>query len=63
MKKSRLTPEPKCLVKKTIKRWENIYSDSTDHLDIYNEKRNADRFAGDDRIACVELTGTYEVNV
>jgi hypothetical protein len=45
--------------KKKITAWANVYPERSPHL--YDTKRIADRLADNDRIACVELTGEYEV--
>lgn len=52
-------PKRKKMVTKTIERWENIYTNG--RMCVYTTKEQADRAANLDRIACVKLTGTYEV--
>lgn len=52
-------PKQKRMVTKTVERWENIYHNGT--MCIYGSKEQADRAATSGRIACVKLTGTYEV--
>jgi len=53
-------PREKKMVKKTLTRWVNLYE-----YDItYHDSRSfADYAAAPGRIACVELTGEYEVEV
>jgi hypothetical protein len=46
-------------VKKIIERWENIYCDRI--TSVFYSKEQADKGAGPSRIACVKLTGEYEV--
>lgn len=45
--------------KKIIERWANIYPDIM--IDYYATKKAADVWASSSRIACVKLTGKYEV--
>ena len=54
---------PKKKVKKTIevKRWMNVYQDGFTR--IVDSRQYADSFVNNDRIACVELTGSYEIEV
>ena len=59
-------PKPKRMVKKTVKKWANVYPWGFGGIcqtfgGICQTKEIADYNAGSDRIACVELTGTYEV--
>lgn len=57
-------PKKKKLVNKKISRWVNIYSDGklfADHLT--KEDADASQRSDKSRIACVELTGEYEVEV
>ena len=49
---------PKRLVKKTVEYWGNIYKKSGC---LHDTKEEADREACTDRIACIRLTGEYEV--
>jgi len=46
-------------VTKLIERWTNVYTDGIGFTYLSENGANAD--AGVDRIACVKLTGTYEV--
>lgn len=57
----KLVSRPKKMVKKTIERWENVYSDGSFIGITYPEKEIADECVIGDRIACVKLTGSYEV--
>jgi len=50
---------PKRKVTKTIERWVNVYLWGTGIT--HDTEGKANHFAGADRIACVKLTGTYEV--
>jgi len=54
---------PKKKVKKTIevKVWANIYESGGKSL--FYQKEDADKYASDGRIACFELTGSYEIEV
>lgn len=52
--------KPKRMVKKTVKKWMNVY-ESGDCHHVFGTKESADFGAYSDRIACVELTGIYEV--
>ncbi len=54
----KLVERPKKKVKKTIERWANIYSSYI--ISNYDSEKHANKCA-EDRIACVKLTGTYEV--
>jgi hypothetical protein len=51
---------PKKNVRKIIERWENRYPNQ-DGLNVHATKELADAFALPGRIACVKLTGEYEV--
>ena len=50
----------KRIVKKTVECWANIYDNHPDHK-WYTSQFEADTRGFDGRIACVKLTGTYEV--
>lgn len=50
---------PKRKVIKTIERWANIY-ERKDTI-IWHDKDSADRYVNENRIACVKLTGSYEI--
>lgn len=52
-------PPPKRMVKKTIERWMNVYEEG--HAYVHETEREADRDRALGRIACVHLTGEYEV--
>jgi hypothetical protein len=52
-------PAPKRKVKKTLERWVNVYSDRESIGYMYHI--DADKVSVLDRIACVKLTGDYEV--
>ena len=52
-------PKPKRMVKKDVRGWANVYS--WGFGGICKTKERADYYAEPARIACVELTGTYEV--
>ena len=54
-----LCPRPKRKVKKTLEIWVNIFPD--DGFTVYNSKKIADDLAVSTRIACVKMTGEYEV--
>lgn len=54
-----LVERPKKMVTKTIERWANVYSDECVY--IHHSREKADVYDGGNRIACVKLTGTYEV--
>ena len=49
-------------VKKNIKIFANVYKykSGNEYFHIYDTKDEADKYANLDRIACIELTGTYE---
>ena len=49
----------KKMAKKTVEHFANIYPDVSPCF--HSTKELADRCATDDRIACVKLTGEYEV--
>jgi hypothetical protein len=49
---------PKKKVTKTIEAWANVYPDQAI---VWRLKESADQIGSDNRIACVKLTGTYEV--
>ena len=53
-------PKPKRTVKRTLKRWVNVYANNSGNHS-FPTKEAADRYSELGRIACVELTGTYEV--
>jgi hypothetical protein len=53
-------PKPKRTVKRTLKKWANVYEGGNCHH-VFSTKASAESGASYDRIACVELTGTYEV--
>lgn len=53
-------PKPKRTVKRTLKRWVNVYANNSGNHS-FPTKEAADRYSALGRIACVELTGTYEV--
>jgi len=55
----KLVSRPKKMVKKTIERWENVYPSG--RVCVHPTREVADDHANDDRIACVKLTGSYEV--
>jgi hypothetical protein len=52
-------PKQKKMVTKTVEYWMNFYGSG--YRLIYSSKELADRAATPERIACVKLTGTYEV--
>lgn len=54
-----LIERPKKKIKKTITKWVNIYPDGCETY--YYTKDRADMCSNPNRIACVELTGEYEV--
>ena len=54
-------PKEKKMVKKTLTRWANIYEGRD--VATFATKEHADLRAGFCRLACVELTGEYEVEV
>ena len=57
-----LFSRPKKKVKKTIEVWVNVYEHGIDSHQ-YIAEQEADRYAGfEPRIACVKLTGEYEVD-
>jgi len=57
---------PKKKVKKVVevKRWVNVYNDNSEG-NFYMTEEEADRwvFLNKNRIACIELTGSYEIEV
>lgn len=53
-------PKPKRTVKKEVRGWANVYPKGR-ASGLYSSKESADYGADSGRIACVELTGTYEV--
>ncbi len=58
----KIPTRPKKKVIKKVERWANIYPYNLDDDNImYKTKEAANRVAGDARIACVKLTGKYEV--
>ena len=54
--------KPKKKVTRTVECWANVYELHT-CIDCYLTKETADNSAGYGRIACVKLTGAYEVEV
>jgi hypothetical protein len=52
-------PRPKRMVTKTVEVWMNVYSDIKNNTWLTQEA--ADKYASPNRIACVKLTGSYEV--
>ncbi len=54
-----LIERPKKKAKKTIEYWVNVYASGP--VGIHKSKETADGCADIDRIACVKLTGEYEV--
>lgn len=55
-------PKKKKMVKKTVEMWWNVYSNKlTPNIYCYSSKDLAELAATEDRIACVKLTGEYEV--
>lgn len=52
--------KPKRMVKEEVRLWLNIYPKSCCKI-TYSSRSRADSAAAPDRIACVELTGSYEV--
>ena len=52
--------KPKRMVKEEVRLWLNIYPKSCCKI-TYSSRSRADSAASPDRIACVELTGSYEV--
>lgn len=57
----KLVSRPKKMVTKTVEAWANVYAHCIP--DLFNCKANAEARASNSRIACVKLTGTYEVEV
>lgn len=55
----KLISRPKKRVKKTVEAWANVYAHCLP--DLFNCEANADARASNSRIACVKLTGEYEV--
>lgn len=53
-------PKPKRMMQKTVKRWAIVYPLGR-YSGLYPTKEEAESNASPGRIACVELTGTYEV--
>lgn len=53
-----LISRPKKKVKKTLEAWANVYEAGTVP---YTYKKDADLNASENRIACVRLTGEYEI--
>lgn len=51
--------KPKKEVKKVLHGWMNVYDNTTSC--VYFSKKDADRFQGHGRIACVEINQEYEV--
>ena len=56
-----LVSRPKKMVTKTVEKWINIYPKHAGGF--YSDEKNADEYAQQNRIACVKLTGEYEVEV
>lgn len=56
-----LVSRPKKMVTKTVEKWINIYPNHAGGF--YSDEKNADEYAQQNRIACVKLTGEYEVEV
>ena len=54
-----LIERPKKKIKKTISQWVNVYPNG--YIKAHDTKEKANKFASNIRIACVELTGEYEV--
>jgi len=52
-------PKPKRKVVKTVELWQNVYPENVTYLHV--TKKEADERSEGNRIACVHLTGTYEV--
>lgn len=56
-----LVSRPKKKVTKTVEAWTNIYPDG--RMSSFSDKVVADELAISNRIACIKLTGTYEIEV
>lgn len=58
-----LPPRPKRLVKKQLEGWVNVYKGDNEvyYSSIYNTEADAYDVADTDLIACVKITGEYEV--
>lgn len=56
-----LVSRPKKMVTKTVEKWINVYPSHNNWT--YNSEAEANSSAGINRIACVKLTGEYEVGV
>lgn len=55
-------PRPKRKVTKTLEGWVNLYPElSVDCSKFHDTKESADNHAHQSRVACVHVTGTYEV--
>lgn len=52
-------PKPKRKVVKTVERWLNVHKDGRTFT--FSSERDANQRSDFERIACVRLTGTYEV--
>jgi hypothetical protein len=52
-------PRPKRLVTKTAVGWMNVYPSNV--FEFWDTQATADEYASKRRIACVKLTGSYEV--
>ncbi len=50
---------PKRKVTKTIEKWVNVYPEEM--IEIHDTEIGANKYAESNRIACVKVTGTYEV--
>jgi hypothetical protein len=57
----KLIERPKRKETRTVEAWVNVYLNGGQVL--YHKKVTADLYAGSNRIACVRLTGSYEVEV
>lgn len=56
-----IVSRPKKMVTKTVEAWANVYAHYIPNL--FNYKANAEARASNSRIACVKLTGEYEMEV
>ena len=56
-------PRPKRMVKKTLEGWVNVYPDDSPlkRFHFVKDRPHADGLAEQTRIACVHVTGEYEV--
>jgi hypothetical protein len=55
-------PDNSKRVKKTITRWVNVYGIGARNTWTYSSEEEADKSQLSDRVACVKLTGEYEVD-